>query len=116
MKETIFVFLLLFAMQCKDQDFEPQLLDELQGKWVRTDDDTRKFIFGPDYATTWIYNFSTVIAPKWYRIEQTGERDLMLIEVNKNDTLRWRFSDIDGTVTVADATHYPTFYFNLKRE
>ena len=39
------------------------LLDEIRGEWMRADDENRRYIFEGDFATTWNYNFGTVIAP-----------------------------------------------------
>lgn len=106
---------------CKDSDFEPTLQDEIQGEWVRTDDPTRHYIFGDGYATTWVYNFSTVIAPKWYSTESADEwRALKLREINKPDSLVWTFAPIadDGVLTVIE-TKYDgvlSVCFSLKRE
>ena len=101
---------------CKDSDFEPTLQDEIQGEWVRTDNPTRHYIFADDYATTWDYNFSTVINPKWYAVQEVGDRTLMLIEANSQDTLHWVFSEIDTVMTVKEVAANSVFYFNLKRE
>lgn len=115
MKHLLFIFVILTA-SCADSRFQPELSDEIAGEWVRTDDTTRHYIFSDNYATTWIYNFSTVVAPHWYATEQTGDRELTLSEINKGTVLVWRFSEAGQTVTVADHTTQPTFYFNLKRQ
>jgi len=115
MKNAI-LLLLIFATSCADSRFTPSLQEELRGEWVRTDDETRHYIFEDDYATTWIYNFSTVVAPKWYGTEETGDRVLTLTEINTGNVQRWKFSETDGeTVTFADVTMQPAKYYNLKR-
>jgi hypothetical protein len=116
LKHLLFVAA-IFLASCADTRFEPSLSQEIEGEWANAEHPTRHYIFGEGYCTAWEYNFSTVINAHWYRTEQTGERDLMLIEINKKDTLYWKFSETDGqTVTVADGTNAPTFYFNLKSE
>lgn len=111
------IFLLSLASCGKYDGGEPTLAQEIAGEWVNAEHPTRHYIFGGGYATTWDYNFSTVINAKWYKTEQTGERDLMLVEINKNDTLYWRFSELNGdAVTIADATNYPAVFFNIERE
>lgn len=115
MKEFALIVLMAFAMQCKDSDYNPNLSQEIAGEWTRAENPNRHYIFGDDFCTTWEYNFSTIVAPKWYSVEQVGDRDLMLVEINKADTLYWRFSEIGETATVADFTTHPSFYFNLKR-
>ena len=115
MKHLIFILAIL-ATSCADSRFTPSLSDEIAGEWVRTDDTTRHLIFWDGYATTWIYNFSTIIAPHWYTTEETGDREITISEINKGTVLVWRFSDVGDTVTVVDITHTPVFYFNLKRK
>jgi len=107
----------LCLASCADSRFTPSLSDEIRGEWMRADDENRRYIFEGDFATTWNYNFGTVIAPHWYAAEETGERVLTLKEINTGTVQRWKFSETDGqTVTVADVTTYPHFYFNLKRK
>ena len=111
----------LLLLSCKDSDFEPTLQDEIQGEWVRTDDPTRHYIFGEGYVTTWIYNFSTVIAPKWYSTESAGEwRALKLREINKPDSLIWTFAPLsdDGILTVKETqySNATAVYFSLERQ
>jgi len=108
---------IVFATSCADSRFPPSLSDELRGEWVRTDDETRHYIFDDEYATTWIYNFSTVVAPKWYSTEETGDRVLTLTEINTGNVQRWKFSETDGeTITLTDITTQPAKYYNLKRK
>ena len=114
---TIAIFCLLFA-SCADSRKEPLLSDAVRGEWARIADPTRHYIFEDDHVTTWVYNFSTVIAPKWYRAEYVSISDLTLSEINTGNVVRWKFSDVnqfDTICTVADYTNHPTFYFDLKR-
>ena len=111
------IFCLLFA-SCADSRKEPILSDAVCGEWVRLDDPNRHYIFEDDHVTTWVYNFSTVIAPKWYRAEYDGISNLTIYEINTGNVARWKFSDLnqfDTICTVADYTNAPTFYFDLKR-
>ena len=114
MKNLIFVF--VFFASCADSRFEPTIADDMNGEWTRKGDPNRHYLFGEGYVTTWIYNFSTVIAPKWYSIEEVGDRTLMLVEKNSQDTAFWRFGETDGqAVTVTDTGGEIDFSFNLKR-
>jgi hypothetical protein len=116
LKHLLFAALLSF-FSCADQRPEPLFPDDIRGEWVRVDDETRHYIFEEDFATTWNYNFGSVLAPHWYAAEQTGDRVLTLKEINKGNTYLWKFSETDGQmVTVVDVTTYPHFYFNLKRK
>ncbi len=118
MKIIISLFLIALCACSKYDGGEPSLSQEIEGQWLNADNLTRHYIFGDGFATLWDYNFSTVINAKWYKTEQAGERHLMLVEINKQDTLYWRFSELSGDtiVTVADATNQPAVFFNLKRE
>lgn len=117
MKHILPVCLVLAFASCADYDREPLLWQELQGRWTRADDPNRHYIFAQDYATTWDYNFSTVIAPKWYSMEQTGYRTLTLVNINTGDTSRWIVGQVfgDTAVGVNDVTHPTWFEFYLKR-
>ena len=114
--KVIIPLLLTLFFSCSDYDGgDLSLLQEMQGEWQNTQNQ-RHYLFADDYATTWDYNFSTVINAKWYKVRQVGERDLSLVEVNTKDTLLWRFSQVDSIVTVADVTNAATVYFDLKRK
>ena len=116
MKNAI-LFFLLFAASCADSRFDPTLQDELQGEWVRTDDHTRHYIFGPDYATTWVFNFGSILAPKWYSVEPYEDSALLLTEINTGNTAVWGFGEVRGdSVTVVEQANGGKFYFNLKRQ
>ena len=118
MKITTIAILCLLCASCADSRKEPLLSDAVRGEWARIADPTRHYIFEDDYISTWVYNFSTIIAPKWYRADYSGAADLTLSEINTDQVLRWKFSDVtqfDTICTVADYTNHPTFYFDLKR-
>ena len=117
MKHLLPVFLIFAFASCADYDREPLFWQELQGQWTRADDPNRHYIFGQDYATEWDYNFSTVIAPKWYSMDETGYRTLTLVNINTGDTSRWIVGQVfgDSTVAVNDVTHPDWFEFYLKR-
>ena len=118
MKSTTIAIFCLFLASCADSRKDPLLSDAVRGEWVRLDDPTRHYVFDDDHVTTWGYNFSTVIAPKWYRAEYSEAADVTLSEINTDHVLRWKFSEVtqfDTVCTVADHTNTPTFYFNLKR-
>jgi hypothetical protein len=116
LKHLLFIAV-LFATSCADSRFTPSLQEELRGEWVRTDDETRHYIFEDGFCTTWIYNFSTIVAPKWYGVEETGDRIFTLTEINTGNIQRWKFSETDGqAVTFADFTTQPAKYYNLKRK
>jgi hypothetical protein len=117
MKGKILLLLALCLASCADVRFPPSLASELHGEWVRADDETRQYIFEEGFCTTWIYNFSTVLTPRWYATEETGDRVITLTEINTGAVRRWKFSETDGkNITVADITTKPAFYFNLKRK
>lgn len=119
MKSLLYIIPVLFLTACSKYDGgEPIFPQDIEGEWYNVEHPTRHYIFGDGYATSWDYNFSTVINAHWYEVKQTGERDLMLVEINKGDTLRWRFSPMSGdtSVTVADFTNIPTIYIDLKRD
>ena len=117
MKHLLPVCLIFAFTSCADYDREPPLWQELQGEWTRADNPNRHYIFAQDYATTWDYNFSTVIAPKWYSMDETGYRTLTLVNINTGDTSRWIVGQVfgDSTVAVNDVTHPDWFEFYLKR-
>ncbi len=117
MKNILF-FAFVFLASCADSRYEPILWQELKGEWVRAENPNRHYIFAQDYVTTWDYNFSTVVAPKWYAAEWSGERGVNLKEINTDIEKFWQFSEITGDtlVTVAENSEgVPVFYFNLKR-
>ncbi len=116
MKHILSVCLVLAFASCHN-DYEPLLWQELQGKWTRTDNQNRHYIFAQDYATEWDYNFSTNIAPKWYSMEQTGYRTLTLVNINTGDTSHWIVGQVlgDTAVSINDVTHPDWKEFYLKR-
>ncbi len=113
---TVWAFLLLCLSGCKDADYQPTLQQQIAGQWVRTDNPKRHYIFGDGYATTWIHDYGTTIAPHWYGVEQTGQRDLMLVEMNTCDTRHWSFGEVGDTMEVTDRTYTIGFNFKLRRE
>lgn len=118
MKNLTYALLLTLAASCADYDREPLLWQELQGEWTRADNPNRHYIFAQDYATTWDYNFSTVIAPKWYSMDETGYRTLTLVNINTGDTSRWIVGQVfgDTAVSINDVTHPDWKEFYLKRK
>lgn len=114
----LIVLLALCFLSCKDADYAPTLQHEIAGQWVRTDNPRRHYIFGDGFATTWEYNFSTVVNAQWFEAVEVGDRALQLTEINKPHLVFvWRFSDVTGdTVTVTDLSGALDFNFKLRRE
>lgn len=116
MKNCVLFFLLIFS-SCADGRVRPSLQDELLGRWERTNDPTRRYLFGEDYATSWVYNFSTTIDGKWYKVEQINGRNMTLKEINTGKVFEWGFSEVigDSLVTMTDKTGNLHYSFDLKR-
>jgi hypothetical protein len=107
---------LLFSY-CADGRVQPSLQDELHGRWERTNDPTRRYLFGEGYATGWVYNFSTAIDAKWYQVERVSGRDMTLKEINTGKIFVWGFSEVvgDSVVVLTDKTGDLDFSFEIKR-
>ena len=116
MKYLILIFAIAFA-SCKDSRFDESTIDQIRGEWVRENNPNRHYIFAEDYATTWISDFGTILAPQWFRMRECEPGAVELSEINSDLVQVWAFTEIQGDslATVEDQTGPLSFTFKIRR-